>query len=115
MTTIGCINQQFVVIDAWQSLEFARGILDAFRGPWIVVSRRHEDGMKWYVLTSLEFKAKATGLPKQTRVEDALGLREHLASEMFSGRGRTESSRAVKKLALNSANRVVLLVQIWNR
>jgi hypothetical protein len=77
MTPIGWINESFVVIDAWQSLEFAKGILNAFRGRWIVVNRRHNEGLKWYLLTRLEFETKTAGKAKNDRVEDALGLRKH--------------------------------------
>jgi hypothetical protein len=74
MTPIGWIDENFVVIDAWQSLEFAKG---AFRGRWIVVNRRHNEGLKWYLLTRLEFETKTAGKAKNDRVEDALGLRKH--------------------------------------
>jgi hypothetical protein len=46
MTQIEWIDQRFVVIDAWQSLSSACGILDAFAGRWIVAYRRHEEGLK---------------------------------------------------------------------
>jgi hypothetical protein len=109
MTPIKWINDRFIVIDAWQSLGFAQRILDSFRGRWIVVFRRHEERTKWYLLTRSELQAKVEGSSSEILVEDALRLREHLASEVFFGRAPTQSARIVKSLALNSPNRVVLV------
>ncbi|MBB5056423.1 esterase/lipase superfamily enzyme [Granulicella aggregans] len=110
MTPIQWINDSFIVIDAWQNLGFAQRILDKFRGRWIVIFRRHEEGTKWYLLTRSEFEAKVKGNTSEIRVERALGLREHLASEAFSGRrAPPQSLRVVKALALNSPNRVVFV------
>jgi esterase/lipase superfamily enzyme len=109
LTPIKWINHKFIVIDAWQNLGLAQRILDSFRGRWIVVFRRHEEGTKWYLLTRSEFQAKVKGSSSYIRVEDALGLREHLASEVFFGRAPTRSVRIVKSLALQSPNRMVLV------
>jgi esterase/lipase superfamily enzyme len=109
MTPIQWINESFIVIDAWQNLGFAKAILSKFRGRWIVIFRRHEEGTKRYLLTRSEFDAEVDGKASEIRVEDALGLREHLASEVFTGRPPERSSRILKTLALNSPNRVVLV------
>lgn len=109
MTPIEWIKESFVVIDAWQSLGFVQQILGTFGGRWIVIRRRHEEGMMWYLLTKIEFETKVKGQPTEKRVEDALQLREDLRSEVFFDRAPKESSRPVKIRALNSAERVVLL------
>jgi esterase/lipase superfamily enzyme len=109
MTPIKWISDRFIVIDAWENLGFAQRILDSLRGRWVVVFRRHEEGTKWYLLTRSEFQAKVEGSSSEIRVEDALRLREHLASEVFFGRAPTRSARIVKSLALNSPNRMVLV------
>jgi esterase/lipase superfamily enzyme len=72
--------------------------------------RDWEEGTKWYLLGRSEFESKIKGKASDIRVERALGLREHLASEAFSGRrAPTQSLRIVKALALNSPNRVVFV------